>query len=98
MNKHKLLISLVFVLSTFSLSTGNVSAETATDITARISDRIQRHKNRKAAADHLKIRAEEAQHKRLFNADGTPKGYKSHGFTGIGRSGHGKNKNKRGVV
>jgi len=98
MNKRKLLMSLILAACTFFLTMEEAHAQSATDITARINERMQRHKSRKAAASHLKIREEKVRHKLLFNADGTPKGYKPNGFTGVGKAGFGKNKNKKGLV
>lgn len=96
MNKPKLLMSLILAACTFSLILGEAHAQSATDITARINDRMQRHKMRKIAAGELKIKEEKVRHERLFNTDGTPKGYKPKGFTGVGRAGFGNNKNKKG--
>lgn len=42
----------------------------------------------KAAAQRLKVRYAESRQRAMFNADGTPKGYNRHGYTGEGRKGH----------
>jgi len=48
----------------------------------RKSAREAQMKDRKASAQRLKQRYQEARHRHLFNADGTPKGYNRHEFSG----------------
>jgi tRNA U34 2-thiouridine synthase MnmA/TrmU len=89
MNKQKILMGGILTLFIFSWGIPKSYAEpTATELSSKLVDRINKHKIRKVAAQHLKVTEEKKRHDIYFNTDGKPKGYNANGYTGVGKSGN----------
>lgn len=89
MNRQKLLIGVVVAF--FTLAWGmEIGYAQQYDPAARLAERLTHNKIRKDAAKRLLAKAEKVRHERLFNTDGTPKGYKANGYSGEGKNGNKK--------